>query len=201
NVNCNSHNCYDITFDSDQIKTTITSSPYMVDHWISRILRFHRRRLHRLLVGLDVEWRPNFNRSRRNPAATLQLCVGRRCLIFQLIHAPEIPHSLLHFLGDETFTFVGVGIDQDARKLFDDYDLTVNNAVDLRSMAVDRTGRRDLRNAGLKDLAREILGREIAKPKAVTMSRWDDEYLTSAQVAYASIDAFLSFEIGRSLSS
>ncbi|KAL3637095.1 hypothetical protein CASFOL_019394 [Castilleja foliolosa] len=56
-----------------------------------------------------------------------------------------------------------------------------------------------LKNAGLKTLARTVLGREVEKPNAVTMSGWDNRWLTPDQVQYACVDAFVSFEIGRIL--
>ncbi|XP_038906336.1 Werner Syndrome-like exonuclease [Benincasa hispida] len=195
----NSHDYYDITFDNDAILTLLTACLSVVDMWISEILRIHRRRLHRLVVGLDIEWRPNFNRRYRKPVATLQLCVGRRCLIFQLIHTSEIPESLIDFLEDDTFTFVGVGIDQDVQQLYNDYDLKVANTVDLRELAANEMERDDLKNAGLKILGREVLGREIDKPRNVTLSQWDRQCLSPGQVLYATVDAFLSFEIGRYL--
>ena len=133
----------------------------MVDSWLSDIYRIHGRRLHRLIVDLDVEWRPSFNRNIENPVATLQLCVGRRCLIFQLIYATHFPNSLIEFLNDEDFTFVGVGVESDVEKLLDDYDLKVGNVVDLRGLDVERLGNRDLKNAGLKGLARAVLGLKV----------------------------------------
>ncbi|GMY19757.1 3'-5' exonuclease-like [Fagus crenata] len=196
-VNEDTHDLFDVTLDSNQIQTLVTHTPHLVESWLDDIYRIHRRRLHRLIVGLDVEWRPN-NRHFENPAATLQLCVGRRCLVFQLIYASYFPDSLIDFLGDERFTFVGVGIASDVEKLLEDYGLKVANVVDLRSLAVEM-GNRDLRNAGLKGLARAVLGMEIHKPRSVTLSRWDREWLTYEQVQYACIDAFLSFEIGRCL--
>lgn len=75
-----------------------------------------------------------------------------------------------------------------------DYGLRVGNVVDLREL----TGK-EMKNAGLKTLAKEVLGKEVEKPKKVSMSRWDNACLTLAQVQYACLDAFLSFEIGRSL--
>ncbi|KAK9290236.1 hypothetical protein L1049_008403 [Liquidambar formosana] len=170
----------------------------MVDSWISEIETIHRRRLHRLIVGLDVEWRPSFSRI-RNPVATLQLCVGRRCLIFQLLYAPFIPQSLEDFLTDSDYTFVGVGIDADVNKLLNDHDLEVSNTVDLRGLAAKAFDRGDFGNAGLKYLTREVLGKEIGKPRNVTLSKWDEAWLSRDQVAYACLDAFLSFEIGRTL--
>ncbi|KAF5474650.1 hypothetical protein F2P56_006533, partial [Juglans regia] len=193
------HNLYDVSFDSDQIRTLLTRCPSMVDSWISDIYRIHRRGLQRLVVGLDLEWRPSFNRHVQNPVATLQLCVGRHCLIFQLIHAPYIPQSLVDFLGRTDFTFVGVGIKSDVEKLLDDYGLEVAYVVDLQLLAVEELGTMQLRNAGLMQLAWEVLGKQIEKPRNITMSRWDNEWLTCAQVQYACLDAFLSLEIGRHL--
>ncbi|KAB1222804.1 Werner Syndrome-like exonuclease [Morella rubra] len=195
----NTYNLYVVSLDSDDVLTLVTHSPSMVDSWISDIYRIHSRRLHRLVVGLDVEWRPSFNRHVQNPVATLQLCVGRRCLIFQIVRAPYFPDSLIEFLGDGSFTFVGVGIESDVEKLLDDYELEVANVVDLRDLVEEEWGIRELRNAGLKQLAWEVLGKDIQKPRRVTLSRWDNERLSHAQVQYACLDAFLSFEIGRFL--
>lgn len=191
------HNFYDVTFYDDKILTLVTHSPAMVDSWISDIQRIHRRRLHRLIVGLDAEWRPNFRRYQDNPMATLQLCVGHRCLIFQLIRAPSIPQSLVNFLANDNYSFVGVGIKEDVEKLYDEYALHVKNVFDLRVLAAENTGNQGLRNAGLKSLAWAILGKNMDKPRSVTMSRWDTPWLTGAQVQYACIDSFISFEIGR----
>ncbi|KAJ7976537.1 Werner Syndrome-like exonuclease [Quillaja saponaria] len=190
------HNVYDVIFYSDTIHTLLTNSPSIVDSWLSEI---DRSGSNRLIVGLDVEWRPSFNRHIQNPVATLQLCVSHRCLIFQLIHAPKIPQSLIDFLGNTNYTFVGVGIEPDVEKLLEDYGLSVATVVDVRVLAADKLGLRELRNAGLKALAMQVLGKEIEKPKRVTMSRWDNPWLNSQQVQYACIDAFVSFEIARNL--
>lgn len=52
---------YEITFFEDNILTLLTETPHSVDMWISENKRKHRRRCHSLIVGLDVEWRPNRN--------------------------------------------------------------------------------------------------------------------------------------------
>ncbi|KAL0428433.1 UNVERIFIED_CONTAM: hypothetical protein Slati_3018100 [Sesamum latifolium] len=195
-----SHNTYDVIFFGDSVHTTVTHDPAVATHWISETESIHRRRLSCLIVGLDVEWRPSFNRYIQNPAATLQLCVGRRCLIFQLIYSPFVPSAIVDFLANPRYTFVGIGIEQDLEKLEEDYELGFNTrTVDLRSLAAAEYGRRELKNAGLKQLASLVLGKEVEKPKRVTMSRWDNQWLTPPQVQYACIDAFVCFEIGRIL--
>ncbi|KAF7144530.1 hypothetical protein RHSIM_Rhsim04G0118300 [Rhododendron simsii] len=52
-------------------------------------------------------------------------------------------------------------------------------------------GARELRNAGLAVLVRQVLGAEVLKPRRVTMSKWDNEYIYPNQVLYACIDAFV----------
>jgi ribonuclease D len=98
-----------------------------------------------------------------------------------------------------TYTFVGVGIEGDVKKLTEDYELSVGNAVDLRGLAAEKLGDSRWKNSGVKRLAREVLGKEIEKPKRITLSRWDNPWLTPAQVQYACLDAFLSCKIGESL--
>ncbi|KZV14929.1 Werner Syndrome-like exonuclease [Dorcoceras hygrometricum] len=97
----NTHKTYDVHFFGDSIHTTVTHDPEVVSRWISDLDSDKR------IVGLDVEWRPCFNRNTSNPAATLQLCVGRRCLIFQLLHSRIVPPSLIGFLSNPSYTFSG----------------------------------------------------------------------------------------------
>jgi ribonuclease D len=189
---------YTVGFGGDAITTTVTSSGDAVEGWLYEVRSVHRRRLHNLVVGLDVEWRPPFGRG-YNPTALLQLCVGRRCLIFQLLHADYIPDALAEFLDDPDFRFVGVGVGADAERLSNDYNLQVNNTVDLAELAADATGCEDLRNAGLKAIVSFVMGANVDKPRRVRLGPWDDYELSHEQVEYACIDAFVSFEVGRKL--
>ncbi|XP_057770456.1 3'-5' exonuclease-like [Salvia miltiorrhiza] len=194
------HNTYDVIFFGESVFTTLTCDPTIASQWISEVEAVHRRGIDQIIVGLDVEWRPSFNRYVHNPAATLQLCVGHRCLIFQLIHSPFVPPSLVAFLANPRYTFVGIGIAADLEKLEEDYEFGFNtNTVDLRELAAARYERRDLKNSGLKSLAALVLGKDVQKPKSITMSRWDNQWLTPTQVRYACVDAFVCFEIGRVL--
>ncbi|XP_030526060.1 Werner Syndrome-like exonuclease isoform X2 [Rhodamnia argentea] len=187
------HNLYDVIFYGLSVRTLLTYSPPIASSWLSS------RGSQPLLVGFDIEWRPNFSRNVDNRVAILQLSVGLHCLIFQLLQAPEIPPPLADFLRDPSHVFVGIGIDEDVEKLLCDHGLGVANAVDLRDLAARELGREELRRAGLKTLAKEVLGREIDKPKRVTTSRWDNPWLTSVQVQYACLDAFVSLQIGEAL--
>ncbi|KAK7339803.1 hypothetical protein VNO77_20488 [Canavalia gladiata] len=189
------HSLYDVTFFSDLIRTHLTSTPSIVDSWISDTIT----RNVPPIVGLDIEWRPNTEPNMNNPVATLQLCAGTGCLVFHIIHAPFIPQSLVAFLRDPSRTFVGVGIEADVLKLRQNYALTVTNYRDLRFLAAEKYGSSELIRAGLKMLSLTVLGLEVNKPHWITRSGWDIRPLTLEQVQYATIDAFVSFEIGRHL--
>ncbi|KAG6769041.1 hypothetical protein POTOM_024656 [Populus tomentosa] len=200
----NTHNLYDVNFFDDKIHTLVTHTPSFVNTWIAETQqKLHQNNNpadHPLLVGLDIEWRPNRTRQMENPVATLQLSTGKDCLIFQLLHCPTgIPQSLYDFLSNKNYTFVGVGIEGDVEKLVEDYDVSMGNAVDLRVLAAEKLGAVQWKNSGLKSLVKEILGKQIEKPKRVTMSRWDNEWLTGDQVQYACLDAFLCYKIGENL--
>ncbi|XP_021749087.1 Werner Syndrome-like exonuclease [Chenopodium quinoa] len=188
-----------VNFGDHSIATTVTSSAASVETWINRVKNIHRRRLYKLVVGLDIEWRPNTSRYFRNPVAVLQLCVGHHCLVFQLQYATMIPRALVDFLTNEDYTFVGVGIDEDVQKLNQDYGLYVGYTVDLRTLVSTRWNEPGFRNAGLVSLAYNVLDLVYVKQRNITLSDWSQPNLSIAQVQYSAIDAFLSFEIGKQL--
>ncbi|KAI3933528.1 hypothetical protein MKW92_033688 [Papaver armeniacum] len=195
----NSQEVYSVMINNEHIYTVVTKNASTVKRWIDRICKDYNDHLNHLIVGLDVEWKPAYG-PYRNRIATLQLCVGRRCLIFQMIHADEIPESLSGFLSNPYFKFVGVGIQSDVDKLGCDYNIGVMNAFDLGNLAAAKYGNKGFKNVGLMVLAEVILGcGEIEKPRNVTMSNWDQYHLTEAQIRYACIDAYVSFKIGKQL--
>ncbi|KAL3718778.1 hypothetical protein ACJRO7_003826 [Eucalyptus globulus] len=189
-----------ILFYEDEIKAWVTDEPAVVSRWIREVKHFHHRKLRRLIIGLDIEWCLSSESNSNFPqVATLQLCVGHKCLIFQLLHARYIPKSLFMFLANMNYTFVGVGVDEDARKLTKDYGLDVSCSVDIRGLAMNRL-RNDLWGyKSLKKLFKEILHKELEKPKEITLSKWDNKVLTHRQIEYGCLDAFASFELGRVL--
>ncbi|XP_039851721.1 Werner Syndrome-like exonuclease [Panicum virgatum] len=187
--------------DGTVIRTTVTSSGDAVEAFLREVVG--SRHGQQLLVGIDTEWRvvaPEGGRGRpRNRMAVLQLCVGRRGLVFQIFHADRVPVALGDFLACPGHRFLGVAVDGDVRRLAEDCGLVVANAVELRRVAAEALGRPELRDAGLKALTREVTGAHIDKPKRLTMSKWDERRLTAEQVRYACIDAFVCYEIGRLL--
>ncbi|KAF3633455.1 putative Werner syndrome ATP-dependent helicase -like protein [Capsicum annuum] len=140
-----------------------------------------------------------FNPEENHPVALLQLCVGRRCLLFQLLHKDAIPRFLVDFLMDPNFKFVGVRVKRDAEKLLRDHKMFVANTVDLNQLALSIYREEVYGKLGLKRMAKEVLGKVMEKPLNVTLSKWDAEELAYEQVEYAAIDAFVLFEIRKNL--
>ncbi|XP_059289015.1 uncharacterized protein LOC132042515 [Lycium ferocissimum] len=164
---------YEVFFYGDEIEVTVTKDSTVVNDWILQTVQTHRRRLHKLLIGLDIEWLPCFKPEENHPVALLQLYVGRRCLLFQLLHKDAVPGFLVDFLGDPSFKFVGVGVTEDAKKLLRDHRLFVANTVDLNRLAFSVYREEVYGKMGLKRMAKEVLGKVMEKPLNVTLSKWD----------------------------
>ncbi|KAG8372178.1 hypothetical protein BUALT_Bualt12G0039400 [Buddleja alternifolia] len=65
-----------------------------------------------------------------------------------------IPHSLIDFLSDQNYTFVGVNIASNLNNLYEDYETgDAANTVDLRYLAAAKYECEGLKNAGMKRLA------------------------------------------------
>ncbi|KAH6779436.1 hypothetical protein C2S52_010673 [Perilla frutescens var. hirtella] len=179
------------------VRTTVTATPSTVRKWVYNIRYRHRYRLHRsrLLVGLGVQWVPGSGTA----AATLQLCVGHNCLIFQLIHADHFPSVLRRFLVDPDVIFVGLWNFRDASMLMGSrHDVEVGKLVDVREVASDFRGYS--RRASMGTLAADILGLHgMEKEEWVGRSDWGDYRLSREQVKYACHDVFLAFLMAKEL--
>lgn len=109
-----------------------------------------------------------------------------------------IPQSLKDFVADSNFTFVGIEVLDDIAKLKDEYGLDCAKSKDIRELAKLKWPGR-FRRPGLKDLALEVAGLNMKKPKHVSMSNWEARVLNENQVEYACIDAYASYKIGHML--
>ncbi|MCL7028070.1 hypothetical protein MKW94_017612 [Papaver nudicaule] len=198
------HHTYNVFYYNTEIVTTVTHSASVVDDWIHDVYDAFPSKLDNLIVGLDIEWRRTRTRSTRNRVAVLQLCVGRRCLIFQFSCCDGIPKSLDVFLGNKKFIFVGVGTDSHARKLQVDSSLEVARTEELGSLAAykladtfkDSSESRKFHDAKLKQLAKDVLNRELPAKDYIEWSNWGRDFLSDEQVEHACLDAFVSYKLG-----
>ncbi|KAG8379734.1 hypothetical protein BUALT_Bualt07G0120200 [Buddleja alternifolia] len=187
---------YTVTFAGTTIETTVTDKSATATEWVQEITSLHGGSP--AVVGLDVEWRPHPISSMSNKSATLQLCIDQKCLILQLFYMDEIPESVKGFLMNPNFTFVGIEVGDDVLKLKNEYGLDCSSSKDIRAVAKERWPAR-FRRPGLKDLAWEVCGLNMRKPKHVCKSNWEARVLNQGQVEYACIDAFASYKIGHKL--
>ena len=110
----------------------------------------------------------------------------------------NIPQSLKRFLMDSNFTFVGIEVAQDIAKL-KEYEIEREKSADIGKVAKNQWPGR-FRGPSLKELALEVVGLYMRKPKDICMSNWEVKVLTKEQIKYACIDhAYASFRIGSKL--
>ncbi|KAI3916294.1 hypothetical protein MKW98_004735 [Papaver atlanticum] len=164
-------------FFDKRLETTVTSRPEIIQQWIAERLEvikfFHNE--NRIIVGVGVQWtRPT------READTLQLCIGTRCLVIQLSRTLSIPYELGSFLGKANIHFVGI---------LNDFDKELLLNCKHKSGGLKRC---------IKNLERHVLGIPgVCSYNWVGRSNWNAQYLSTNQVQYAVVDAYVSFEIGR----
>ncbi|MCE3215118.1 hypothetical protein HAX54_000929 [Datura stramonium] len=170
---------YNIKFGGQTIETTVTDKAAVANEWASAMLSKYSGK--QTVVGLDNEWKPTFSPYTSNKSATLQLCIDNTCLIVQLFYLDEIPQTLKKFLANPNFIFVGVEVAEDILKLKNEYGLVCASMADVGVLAKNKWPGRYSR-PGLKDLAYEICGLLMAKPKHVCQSNWEARVLTNGDL-------------------
>ncbi|KAK7064521.1 exonuclease domain-containing protein, partial [Favolaschia claudopus] len=86
--------------------------------------------------GIDFEWKPVFRKGQaENPIALIQLANKEAILLIHIHHMSSFPTNLQSFLEDPDIVKAGVGIQGDARKLYNDFSVNLRNCVDLSLLA------------------------------------------------------------------
>ncbi|KIM27573.1 hypothetical protein M408DRAFT_24497 [Serendipita vermifera MAFF 305830] len=87
-------------------------------------------------IGFDLEWRPNFIKGTpSNRVACVQLADHSNVIIVQISGMRTLPEMLVEVLQDKRLMKVGVGIAGDVKKLNKDWDVNVENVLDLSTLA------------------------------------------------------------------
>ncbi|KZS95636.1 ribonuclease H-like protein, partial [Sistotremastrum niveocremeum HHB9708] len=159
-------------------------------------------------LGLDVEWRPNYRKGEPpNMVALVQLATSECVALIHLScmwkkdrfgrRTVHVPSELTRILEDRNFSKLGVGIQDDAKRLYEDYNLDVKSCIDLSALAklVDSTwsSQSNIRVIGLARLAQEYLSLQLVKDKT-SRSNWE-KVLTQRQIEYAANDAAVAVAI------
>ncbi|OEL24688.1 Werner Syndrome-like exonuclease [Dichanthelium oligosanthes] len=152
-------------------------------------------------LGFDLEWRP-FPRRGEPPCkvAVMQLCMEKTlCYVLHIAHS-GVPPILKSLLEDNSSIKVGICIDNDARKMLNDYDVCVQPLMDLSILAnVKLAG--PPKRWSLASLTEMITCKELPKPSNIRMGNWEAYVLTKQQLQYAATDAYISWYLYEALQS
>ncbi|KAL6885452.1 hypothetical protein ACP4OV_010231 [Aristida adscensionis] len=153
-------------------------------------------------LGFDLEWRP-FPRRGEPPCkvAVMQLCMEKtRCYVLHITHS-GVPPILKSLLENSSSVKVGICIDNDARKMLNDYNVCVQPLMDLSNLAnVKLAG--PPKRWSLASLTEMVTCKELPKPSNIRMGNWEASVLSKQQLQYAATDAYISwylYEVLRSL--
>ena len=187
-----------LPYPAEGVEVVYTTDPIEVEAW----LRNNVIKCSAQAVGLDIEWKPQFKSKEdggvQNKTAVLQLAIESSSLVFQLYNLGRHPNVLVSVLNDETILKVGSGILQDVAKLEKDTGLKCIGLVDTQKLAKE-VDMLESQKLGLKSLAKDLLGIELAKPKSVARSNWEKCPLTVKQIHYAALDAWVGLKIYQSM--
>ncbi|KAJ4886416.1 hypothetical protein Rs2_26164 [Raphanus sativus] len=193
---------YFVDFFGQNLDVTQTETPSIIRRWIFNVIYRHRRSRspHPLVVGVGVQWTPSWHFSPPaydRAADTLQICVGTSILIVQLSYCKRVPNILRRFLKNPNTTFVGFWNSQDERKLkMTRHRLEIGELLDVRKYLANQEGR-SLRGRSFEKIVEECMGLEgVRLDRKISKSDWSVGYLSDEQLIQASVDAYVSFELG-----
>lgn len=147
--------------------------------------------------GLDLEWRPTYQKGQYSRVATLQVCAGPWVLVFdltarrrkQLQHLPDV---LWYFLENDEHWFYGMGLVEDAARLAFEFDCIIAGIDFAQGKAWPEMIQL---GGGLEGLANRVLGTTVQQSAKITRSNWDARPLSEKQLQYCAEDAYLSWAL------
>uniref|UniRef100_A0A8C9RD21 DNA 3'-5' helicase n=1 Tax=Scleropages formosus TaxID=113540 RepID=A0A8C9RD21_SCLFO len=145
-------------------------------------------------VGFDMEWPPSFAKGETKKVALIQLCVSEdKCYLFHISSMSGFPSGLKMLLQDENIRKVGIGIEGDMWKLLSDFDVKLNNFLELTNLANEKL--RCVEQWSLDGLVKHLFNKQLKKDKDVRCSQWNDFSLTEDQKRYAATDAYVNMTV------
>ena len=144
------------------------------------------------VLGFDTETRPSFKKGKVYPTSLVQIASLEQAWIIR-VNRIGYPGALLELLSDDTPLKIGLGLQDDLRRLRADFQFEPRGFLDLQHyVAAFR-----IEEKGLKKISGIVLNRRISKSQQV--SNWDADVLSEAQLRYAATDAWICLMIYNSL--
>lgn len=164
-------------------------------------------------VGIDAEWRPDAGSGFvQSKCSVLQLACQGYAFVFDLMELSmsDLEELFRHVFASRSITKLGFGLDGDIKRLrwsfpdancFDEFLNVLDFSIDDKQrqdhsihVTTTKTASADKlklrrRQKGLSAYAQEVLGLPLNKQQQ--RSDWERRPLSSAQVAYAALDAYV----------
>ena len=144
------------------------------------------------ILGFDTETRPSFKKGKVYPTSLIQISSLEKAWILR-VNRFGYPKRLRELLSVEIPMKIGLGLQDDLRKLRADFQFEPHGFLDLQhyveAFRIDEKG--------LKKISGIVLNRRISKSQQV--SNWDADELSEAQLRYAATDAWICLMIYNSL--
>ncbi|OCH87160.1 ribonuclease H-like protein [Obba rivulosa] len=156
-------------------------------------------------LGFDMEW-PVILRRGRSPeyrkTALVQVCDERIILLVHISQMSRFPAKLREVLEDPAIAKMGVNIQNDGKKLFNDYGVVCSNLVELGVLAhnVDPifSAMYSRQIVSLERMVHMYVQKVLDKPKVRT-SNWALAPLAEDQMEYAANDAHSALMVYKNL--
>ena len=144
------------------------------------------------VLGFDTETRPSFKKGKVYPTSLIQISSLEQAWILRVSRI-GYPTKLLEILSGEIPLKIGLGLQDDLRRLRTDFQFEPKGFLDLQNYV--QAFRID--EKGLKKISGIVLNKRISKSQQV--SNWDADELSEAQLRYAATDAWICLTIYNSL--
>jgi len=144
------------------------------------------------LLGFDTETRPSFKKGKVYPTSLIQIATLEQAWILR-VGRMGYPAALLELLSDDNPLKIGLGLQDDLRRLRADFQFEPRGFLDLQQYVEAFR----IEEKGLKKISGIVLNRRISKSQQV--SNWDADVLSDAQLRYAATDAWICLMIYNNL--
>ncbi|KAG6426816.1 hypothetical protein SASPL_111050 [Salvia splendens] len=190
-----------VKFEGKIIETTVTNKANVADDWIQSINRLLKQHQGHKIIGMSCKFIHHPILSMSNKTALLQLCFQTKALILQLLHIDSIPQSIRDFFSDSNTTFVGIDIQNNSRKLLEEYAVRVSRMVDIHFLAKKWFPVSYRGMPSLRALAYCIVGFSVRKCRSNANKKgdWESRILDTELVEQACVDAYTSYIIAHKL--
>uniref|UniRef100_A0A8C5RF72 DNA 3'-5' helicase n=1 Tax=Laticauda laticaudata TaxID=8630 RepID=A0A8C5RF72_LATLA len=142
------------------------------------------------VLGFDIEWSAIYTKGKEGKVALVQLCESEtKCYLFHISSMTNFPVGLKRLLEDNTIRKAGVGIEGDKWKLMRDFEIKLENLVDLADLANEKLKCKEIWS--LNGLVKHLFHKQLVKDKLVRCGNWECFPLTEEQKLYAATDAYV----------